>query len=57
MIEVAKALAKDFSFVRVDLYSIRGETYFSELTFYPNGGFATFYPMEWEYKIGEWLKL
>ena len=57
MIEVAKALAKDFSFVRVDLYSIRGETYFSELTFYPNGGFVTFYPMEWEYKIGEWLKL
>lgn len=57
MIKVAETLSRDFPFVRVDLYSIRGGTYFSELTFYPNGGFATFYPMEWEYKIGKWLKL
>ncbi len=57
MIQVANSLAQPFPFVRVDLYSIKGKTIFSELTFYPNGGFAPFYPMEWEYKVGEWLNL
>lgn len=57
MIQVAKDLSQPFPFVRVDLYSIKGKTIFSELTFYPNAGFQSFYPMEWEYKIGEWLKL
>ena len=57
MIQVAQNLAQPFPFVRVDLYSIKGKTIFSELTFYPNGGFAPFYPAEWEYKIGDWIKL
>lgn len=57
MIHVAERLAQPFPFVRVDLYSIKGKTIFSELTFYPNGGFAPFYPMEWEYRIGNWIKL
>lgn len=57
MIQVAKSLASPFPFVRVDLYSVKGKTIFSELTFYPNGGFAPFYPKEWEYKIGKWLDL
>lgn len=57
MIQVAKKLGQPFPFVRVDLYSIKGRTIFSELTFYPNGGFAPFYPKEWEYKVGRWLDL
>lgn len=57
MIQVAQNLAQPFPFVHVDLYSIKGKTIFSELTFYPNGGFAPFYPAEWEYKIGDWIKL
>src|SRR5690606_7204354 len=38
MVEVANNLAKDFSFVRVDLYSHNNFIYFGELTFYPSGG-------------------
>lgn len=57
MIQIARNLSQPFPFVRVDLYSIKKETVFSELTFYPNGGFSTFYPIEWEYKIGGWLHI
>ena len=37
MVEIAKALSKDFKFVRVDLYEYNDHVYFSELTFYPWG--------------------
>ena len=57
MIQIARNLSQPFPFVRVDLYSIKKETVFSELTFYSNGGFSTFYPIEWEYKIGGWLHI
>ena len=39
MFSIAETLAEDFPFVRVDLYSIAGQTYFGELTFYPQSGF------------------
>jgi len=35
---IVKKLAKDFNFVRVDLYSVNGEVKFSELTFTPSSG-------------------
>jgi hypothetical protein len=38
MMEVARCLSKQFRFVRVDLYSVRGKVYFGELTFAPEGG-------------------
>jgi len=38
MVETARKLAKDFIFIRVDLYSIQGEIYFGELTFFPKSG-------------------
>lgn len=38
MIKIAEELSKEFKFVRVDLYSIKGKTYFSELTFSPAAG-------------------
>lgn len=53
--KIAKATAADF--VRVDLYSIDGRTYFSEITFYPNAGFIPFEPDEWDMKIGKYLVL
>ncbi len=59
MLEVTKKLALDINapFVRIDLYSINGSVYFSEITFYPNGGFLPFEPSTWDEKIGEMLKL
>ena len=57
MIEVSRVLSKPFPFVRCDLYEVDGNVKFSELTFYPNGGFDPFYPLKWEKEIGGWLKL
>ncbi len=57
MIEIAKKLSKDIPFVRVDLYEVDDQVYFSELTFYPGSGFTPFDPPEWEKEIGSWIHL
>ena len=54
---LAKKLAEDFLFVRVDFYSVEGKIYFGELTFYPGNGMEPFEPLEWDYKLGEMLEL
>lgn len=46
MVEIAKALSKDFKFVRVDLYEYNDHVYFSELTFYPWGAIMYSYTDE-----------
>lgn len=38
MFDIAEQLSSDFPFVRVDLYSVDGEIYFGELTFFPQSG-------------------
>lgn len=38
MLKTALALSREFDYVRCDLYLVSGEIYFSELTFYPDGG-------------------
>lgn len=53
MLQVANILAKDFPFVRVDLYWVNGKVYFGELTFYPWTGYVTFEPDEFDYILGE----
>lgn len=57
MIETAEKLSKGIPHVRVDLYNINGQVYFGEMTFFHFGGVVKFEPDEWDYKIGEWLKL
>lgn len=57
MIAIAEKLSKGFKFLRVDLYNVPGKIYFGELTFYPASGLGPFVPEEWDYKIGELLKL
>ena len=52
MVEIAKKLAQDFPFARVDLYDADGTIYFSELTIYPNSGFGKLKPIEWDYSLG-----
>ena len=60
MIRVASDIAKDFGFVRVDLYEYHGQPYFSELTFFPWGGFLYSYTDEainlYGGKWNEWYK-
>lgn len=57
MIVLSSKLSKDLPFVRVDLYEINGEIYFSELTMYPGAGFTPFIPEEWDFKVGDFLTL
>lgn len=57
MIDVAKKLSNGLKHVRVDLYNISGQIYFGELTFFHWGGFSTIEPIEWDKKMGEWIKL
>jgi hypothetical protein len=44
MLQLAEALGAAFDFVRVDLYDVDGEVWFSELTPYPGGGLDRFDP-------------
>jgi len=53
MLNIAKKLSEDFPAVRVDLYLVKGEIYFGELTFYPWTGYVQFEPDDFDYELGE----
>ena len=53
MLNVCRALSKNFPEVRVDLYNINGNIYFSELTFYSNAGLLPFKPKKWDRIFGD----
>ena len=57
MKELAAKLSKDIPHVRIDFYDIYGKIYFGEMTFYHWSGFTPFSPEEWDYKMGELIKL
>ena len=43
MIQMARDLSRDFEFVRFDLYEVKGEILFGEMTFTPQGCVQVFY--------------
>ena len=53
MLEVVRALSKDFPYVRADFYNIDGKIYFGELTFFPESGYYSFEPDEFDFILGE----
>ena len=57
MIKLAEILAKDFTYVRVDLYSVKEKIYFGELTFHTESGWGKFSSKECDKKFGELLSL
>lgn len=57
MKDLAAHLAKQFPFVRVDLYDTGDKVYFGELTFYPASGLGHFTPDEWDEKLGSLLNI
>lgn len=57
MIEISELLSKNFPFVRVDLYNIKGKIYFSEMTFTPAKGTLILDDDKCDYEMGEWLKI
>ncbi len=46
MLILAETLAKEFPFMRVDLYYTNNKIYFCELTFTPNNGMGRIKPVE-----------
>lgn len=57
MVSISERLSKGFKFIRVDLYNVKGEIYFGELTFYPAAGFGKFTSEEWDERLGDMIKL
>ena len=57
MVDISKRLSKNIPFVRVDLYQISNQVFFSELTFFPCAGFIIFKDRTHDYELGEMLKL
>lgn len=57
MVGLANRLSAGHPFLRVDFYEVDDRVFFGELTFYPAAGFGPFSPEEWDYTLGEWIKL
>ena len=59
MLRVANIMAQNINsaFVRIDLYSVNGKVYFSEITFSPCGGFLPFSPAYADKIVGKLLSL
>lgn len=57
MIAVARKLAANQPFVRIDLYEINERVYFGEITFYPAAGLGAFKPAEWNQILGDLICL
>ncbi len=56
IIQLAEKLSHNIPFVRIDFYETNGRVFFGELTFYPGSGFEEFRPMEWDNKLGDWVR-
>lgn len=57
MLEIARDIAKDFPFVRVDFYSLNQRIYIGELTFYPWSGCVQYTPDSFDFELGSYFTL
>lgn len=57
MIAIAEKIAQYYLYVRVDLYSLNNRIYVGEITHTHGGGFDRIYPREWDFELGEKLKI
>lgn len=57
MLEIASVLSNSFPYVRVDLYVIKDQIYFGELTFHHGAGYEKFRPEELELQMGGWIRI
>lgn len=57
MMACGAEIAKEFKCVRVDFYDVDGKMYFGEITPFHCGGFAQFYPEEYDLEYGRKLNL
>lgn len=56
MVELAEKISQGIPHARVDFYNINGKIYFGEITFFHWSGMVPIEPVEWEYKLGSWIK-
>ena len=54
---LAEKLSKGIPQVRVDFYSVKGQIYFGEFTFFHDSGTVQFHPVKWDYIFGDWITL
>lgn len=57
MLTMAETLSNNYPHVRVDLYEINGQVYFSELTYTPEEGIIAWNPVELDFKYGEFIEI
>lgn len=57
MIRLAEELSQGIPHVRIDFYEVNGKIYFGEYTFFHHSGCMPMEPEEWDYKMGEWIKI
>jgi hypothetical protein len=57
MAELAKIVAQDMTFVRVDFYEANAIIYAGEITLFPSAGYGFYKPPEWEKILGDMLVL
>lgn len=57
MIDCARKLSKPFPHCRVDLYNIKGDVVFGEITFFHGGGCNDIEPEESAVEMGNWITL
>jgi hypothetical protein len=57
MLSVARTLAQEFDYIRVDLYDCGGKVYFGELTLHHGGGWERFDPPRYDLFFGNKLDL
>ena len=57
MKKLAENLSAGIPHVRVDFYEANDQVYFSELTFFPYGGWTAFHPEAYDYELGSYIRL
>ena len=57
MIRLSEKLVSGFPYIRADWYIVKNKLFFGELTFHHNGGNRPIYPIAWDQRLGEQLKL
>lgn len=57
MIDLARKLSKNISFVRCDFYIVNHKILFGEMTFFPNSGFLPFQPEHYDLEFGNYITL
>ncbi len=57
LLDVARAMAQGYDFIRVDLYSVDASVWVGEITPYPGGGLVRFWPRAFDVELGRHWRL